>query len=94
MVQLPLLRKIWGPVYWVWLAHPQIFNKVMLWAAFLLGFFGFFRLLARCRGPLPKVCTVYVEIFDGIYFHYFSHLKGFVIMNSICSVLLSSNWQI
>ena len=28
-------------------------------------------------------------IFAGIYFHYFANLKGFVIFNSTCSVLLS-----
>ena len=28
-------------------------------------------------------------IFAGIYFHYFANLKGFVIINSTCSVLLS-----
>ena len=32
---------------------------------------------------------MYVEIFAGIYFHYFTNLKGFVIINSTCSVLLS-----
>ena len=33
--------------------------------------------------------TVYVEIFAGIYFHYFANLKDFVTINSTCSVLLS-----
>ena len=35
------------------------------------------------------IYTVYVEVFAGIYFHYFANLKGFVIINSTCSVLLS-----
>ena len=41
----------------------------------------------RCQ--FSQLSTIYVEIFAGIYFHYFTNLKGFVIINSTCSVLLS-----
>ena len=41
--RLPITPELLRAIYQVWSAHPPDFNKVMLWAAFLLGFFGFFR---------------------------------------------------